>query len=205
MNRFLALLLALAAVSRAEPWLPRVAQAFQRPAGWKLDLDWTVTPAGGVASPTTTRGTLLLARDGRFAFAAPGVKAVSDGAHAWQWSEAGNQVLLRRSAELDPAQTPGAILNAALAGAEKSAVEEKLGRVAARRLELDLSQGPLRRFAGARLWVSVSDLAPLKLEVRDAQGGSQSWNLRSRKAWTPRASSFAWTNPAGAEVVDLRN
>ena len=201
------LLLALFGIAPAEtPWLPRVAQALQSSPGWKVDLRWTVKPpAGGLAQPRTTSGTLHLADSNRFRFESEAMRALSDGVTAWQYSPASGQVLVQSVSRLDAAQLPGSLLAQALSGAETSSSREILAGRKTVRLELAVGQGALARFSRATLWANPVDLRPVRLLVADAQGAETIWDLGSWKRWKPQAREFAWKPVQGAETVDLRD
>lgn len=204
-----ALLLALAVAGTASaqsPWLPRVAKALQSSPGWKVDLQWTVKPpAGSLAKPRTTSGTLHLADSNRFRFESEAMRALSDGSTAWQYSPATGQVLVQSLSRLDASQLPGTLLAQALSGSETSSSRETLSGRKTVRLELAVGKGALARFSRASLWADVDDLRPVRLLVADAQGTETIWDLATWKRWKPQAREFAWKPVPGAETVDLRD
>lgn len=201
------LLFTLAGIASAEsPWLPRVAQALKSSSGWKVDLRWTVKPpAGGLAQPRTTDGTLHLADSNRFRFESPSLDALSDGVTAWQYSPASGQVLVQSVSRLDAAQLPGSLLAQALSGAETASRRETLAGRKTVRLELAVGQGALARFSRATLWADPDDLRPVRILVADAQGTETIWDLGAWKRWKPKAREFAWKPVPGVETVDLRD
>lgn len=201
------LALALAGTSPAEsPWLPRVAKALQSSPGWKVDLRWTVKPpAGGLAKPRTTDGTLFLADSNRFRFTSEAMSALSDGTTAWQYAPASGQVLVQSLARLDPSQLPGTLLAQALTGSETSSRREPLDGRPTVRMELAVGKGALARYSRATLWANPDDLRPVRILVADAQGSETIWDLRTWKRWKPKAREFAWKPVPGVETVDLRD
>lgn len=201
------LTLALAGIASAQtPWLPRVAKALQASTGWKMDLRWTVKPpAGGLAKPRTTEGTLFLTDSNRFRFESQDMRALSDGITAWQYSPATGQVLVQSLSRLDATQLPGTLLAQALSGAEISSSRETLAGRKTVRLELAVGKGALARFTRASLWADPDDLRPVRILVADSQGTETIWDLGTWKRWKPQAREFAWKPVPGAETVDLRD
>ena len=201
------LTLALTGIASAQtPWLPRVAKALQSSSGWKVGLQWTVKPpAGGLAKPRTTEGTLYLADSNRFRFESQDLRALSDGVTAWQYSPATGQVLVQSLSRLDASQLPGTLLAQALSGAETSSRRETLAGRKTVRLELAVGKGALARFTRASLWANPDDLRPVRILVADAQGTETIWDLGAWKRWKPQAREFAWKPVPGAETVDLRD
>lgn len=197
-------LLALVATTFAEPWLPRVAQAFPQRPGARITLEWTVVPAGGFAPPRTTKGLLKIAEGNRFRFESEALVAVCDGTTLWQWNASTNQVLVHAAGKVDPAGLPTGILEAALKGSETSSAPGTLDGRNLQKLVLDNSRPPLSRFARAWMWVDPASLRPVRLEVEESQGTRTSWTLRRIESYKPKASDFAYAAPRGADVVDLR-
>jgi outer membrane lipoprotein-sorting protein len=196
-------LLLLAAPLWAAPYLPQVAQKVPVP-GCRIKLDWISSPAGSIAPPQSVAATLDLADGNRFRFRSPQVVAVSDGTTLRQWNASTNQLILRKASQLDAANLPSGLLQAALAGTEKFSTLENLDGKPARRLDLDVSKPPLSKYAKATLWARESDLQPLRLEVETSDGSKTAWKLISLSRWKPSASDFEYAPPKGAEVVDMR-
>lgn len=207
MLRILLLALALAGtVSAQSPWLPRVAKALQSSPGWKVNLQWTVKPpAGGLAKPRTTDGTLFLADSNRFRFTSEAMSALSDGTTAWQYAPATGQVLVQSLKRLDASLLPGTLLAQALTGSETASRSESLDGRPTVRLELAVGKGALARYSRATLWANPDDLRPVRILLADAQGSETIWDLRTWKRWKPTAREFAWKPVPGAETVDLRD
>jgi len=194
----------LASAVFAEPWLPRVAQAFNKSPSAKISLDWSVVSAGGFVPPRTTKGTLKIAEGNRFRFDSDALVAVGDGTTIWQWNGSTNQVLVQSAAKMDPSALPAGILKAALEGAETAAVPEKFAGKNAQKLSLDNSRPPLSKYARAWLWIDPSELKPLRIEVEDQTGSRTSWTLLKISRWKPGAKDFVYEVPKGADVVDMR-
>lgn len=201
MRRIIPLLLAIEL--HAEPILPKVAASLPLP-DCRMKIAMTVTSAGSIAPPRGVVGTLELASANRFRFDSPELKAVSDGSTLWQWNASTNQVLIRTAAQLQEANLPTGILQAALAGAETGARQETLDGQSVWRLELDVTKPPLSRYAKAALWAKVADSRPMRLVVEDADGGQTSWDIRKVGRWKPTSADFTFASPRGAEAVDLR-
>ena len=196
-------LLVLAAPLWASSYLPLVAQKVPA-GGCRIKLEWISSPAGSIAPPQAVAATLDLADGNRFRFRSPQVVATSDGTTLRQWNASTNQLILRKASQLDAANLPSGLLQAALTGTEKSSSLEKLDGKTTRRLELDVSKPPLSKYAKATLWARDSDLQPLRLEVEASDGGKTAWKLISLSRWKPSASDFEYSPPKGAEVVDMR-
>ena len=167
-------------------------------------MEWISSPAGTIAPPQAVAATLDLADGNRFRFRSPQVVATSDGTTLRQWNASTNQLILRKASQLDAANLPSGLLQAALSGTEKSSSLEKLDGKPARRLELDVSKPPLSRYAKATLWARDSDLQPLCLEIQTPDGGKTTWKLLSLSRWKPGKSDFEYSGPPGADVVDMR-
>jgi outer membrane lipoprotein-sorting protein len=196
-------LLAIAAPLWASSYLPQVAQKIPTP-GCRIKLEWISSPAGSIAPPQAVAATLDLAEGNRFRFRSSQVVATSDGTTLRQWNASTNQLILRRASQLDAANLPSGLLQAALAGTEKSSSLERLDGKAARRLDLDVSKPPLSKYAKATLWARDPDFQPLRLEVEAPDGSKTVWKILSLSRWKPSASDFEYSPPKGAEVVDMR-
>lgn len=197
-------LLVFALGAFAEPWLPKVAQAFKQTPNAKIALDWTVVPAGGFAPPRTAKGTLKLADGNRFRFESDAMVAVCDGTTIWQWNGSTNQVLVQQASKVDPSTLPAGLLKAALEGSETSATADKLDGRNLEKLSLDNSRPPLSRFSRAWLWADPSSLKPVRIEVEDIQGNKTAWALKKISSWKPDNKDFTYSTPSGADVVDMR-
>jgi chaperone LolA len=171
-----------------------------------ISLAFTRTTVFAVSKATqSSDGAMTLAKGNRYRITFDDRVIVSDGAAVWSWSKANAQVVVDRFREDPNGLTPERLLvklpseySAALLG------KEKVGKDEAQVVKMTpTATGKQVRWF--KLWVEEDRLTVLRIQVADLAGNETTYDLRDIAVDGVVAdSTFRFTAPPGAEVLDLR-
>jgi outer membrane lipoprotein carrier protein len=171
-----------------------------------LSLAFTRTTVFAVSKARqTSEGAVSLAKGNRYRITLDDRVIVSDGATVWSWSKANEQVVVDRFRDDPNSLTPERLL--VKLPAEYSSVllgKERVGKVEAAVVKLSAQESG-RQVRWFKLWVDEDELTILRLQVSDLAGNETTYDLKDIVVDRGVAdSTFRFTAPPGAEVLDLR-
>jgi chaperone LolA len=171
-----------------------------------LSLSFTRTTVFAVSKARqSSDGDLVLAKGNRYRITFDDRVIVSDGASVWSWSEANDQVVIDRFRDDPNGLSPERLL--AKLPTEYAAVlvgKEKVGKRETSVLKLTPPASG-RQLRWLKLWVDEDGPVILRLQVMDLAENETTYDLRDIVAGDRAAdSTFRFTAPPGAELLDLR-